>query len=330
MAVQIVFFLCQMTQPLVSIICLCYNHERFLRQALDSVLAQIYPRVEVIVVDDLSKDNSVAIIQEYVAAHPQIHFIQHTQNQGNCRSFNEAFAMSKGEFIIDFATDDVLHPERVAKQVEAFLSLPEKVGVLYTDAELIDEQSKSLGFFYKRDAKGQLIPKPAQGDVFADVLGRYFICPPTMMVRRQVLEEMGGYDTTLAYEDFDFWVRSARNWHYYFLDEALCQRREHARSLSNQVYKPGDRQLQSTIQIIQKAQTLVQTEREKEFLIKRIQYEARHAYFTGNYAEALTLLQLLKAEGGLNVVYRLLQWLTQNRVPLQFVRRWYHHWRYSG
>ncbi|AMM50242.1 glycosyl transferase [Rufibacter sp. DG15C] len=318
-----------MTQPLVSIICLCYNHERFLREALDSVLAQTYPRVEVIVVDDLSLDNSVAIIQEYVAAHPHIQFIQHAQNQGNCRSFNEAFALSKGEFIIDFATDDVLHPERLAKQVAAFETLPEKVGVVYTDAELIDEQSKPLGLFYRRNTKGEIFPKPAQGDVFADVLGRYFICPPTMMVRRQVLQGLGGYDTTLAYEDFDFWVRSARNWHYHFLDEVLCQRREHASSLSNQIYKPGDRQLQSTIQIIQKAQILVQNEREKEALVKRIQYEARHAYFTGNYPEALTLLQMLEDEGGMRPAYRLLKWLTQKRVPLQMFRKWYHLLRYG-
>ena len=319
-----------MTQPLVSIICLCYNHERFLREALDSVLAQTYPQVEVIVVDDLSQDNSVAIIQEYVAAHPHIQFIQHNQNQGNCASFNEAFALSQGEFVIDFATDDVLHPERVAKQVAAFLSLPEKVGVLYTDAELIDEQSKSLGRFYHRDVKGRLSPAPAQGDVFADVLGRYFICPPTMMVRRQVLEELGGYDATLAYEDFEFWVRSARHWHYHFLDEVLCQRREHAHSLSNQVYKPGDRQLQSTIQIIQKARTLIRTRREREALVKRIQYEARHAYFTGNYPEALTLLHALEEEGGMNPVYGLLKWLTQKRVPLQILRRWYKRLRYSS
>ncbi|QHL87299.1 glycosyltransferase [Nibribacter ruber] len=319
-----------MTLPLVSIICLCYNHARFLRQALDSVLAQTYPQIEVIIVDDLSQDDSVAIIEEYVARYPHIQFIQHTQNQGNCRSFNEAFAISKGEFIIDFATDDVLHPERVAKQVAAFQSLPSQVGVIYTDAELIDEQSNSLGKFYQRSANGQLKPFPAQGDVFADVLGRYFICPPTMMVRRAVLEELGGYDSSLAYEDFDFWVRSARHWRYHFLDQVLCQRRMHAASLSRQVYTVGDRQLQSTIQIIQKARLLIQTPAERQALVNRIKYEARHAYFTGNYPEAMVLLNVLEEEGGTSGPYRLLTWLTQKRVPLQFLRRWYYQWRYEG
>ncbi|WP_210487465.1 glycosyltransferase family 2 protein [Rufibacter aurantiacus] len=318
-----------MTSPLVSIICLCFNHAAFLREALDSVLAQTYPNLDILVVDDLSTDHSVEIIEEYVQRYPQIRFIRHTQNQGNCASFNEALQVSQGDFIIDFATDDVLHPERVARQVEAFQQLPASYGVVYTDAELIDEQGASLSFFYTRSAGGNLSPLPAQGEVFAEVLGRYFICPPTMMIRRQVLEELQGYDPALAYEDFDFWVRSARNWQYYFLDQSLCQRRMHAASLSRRVYQKGDKQLASTIKVIQKAQKLVRTPHEKEALRKRIRYEARHAYLTANYPEATQLLRLLEEEQGMTALYRLLQVLTQKQIPLQFIRRWYHRWKYG-
>ncbi|WP_205502740.1 glycosyltransferase family 2 protein [Rufibacter psychrotolerans] len=318
-----------MNQPLVSIICLCYNHAPFLREALDSVLAQTYPHLEVLVVDDLSTDSSVAIIEDYVRQHPHIRFIRHRENKGNCASFNEALHLSKGAFIIDFATDDVLAPERVARQVEAFQQLPPTYGVVYTDAELMDEQSAHLGFFYKRTATGQLTPAPAQGDVFAEVLGRYFICPPTMMMRRQVLEELQGYDPALAYEDFDFWVRSSRNWQYHFLDQVLCKRRMHPRSLSQQVYQKGDRQLASTIQVIQKAQQLVRTPTEREALKTRIKYEARHAYLTANYAEAAQLLALLEQEQGMTLTYQVLRVLVQGRVPLQFLRKWYHRWKYG-
>ncbi|GGK65534.1 glycosyltransferase family 2 protein [Rufibacter glacialis] len=318
-----------MTKPLVSIICLSYNHAAFLRQALDSVLAQTYQNLEVLVVDDLSTDNSVQIIEEYVQRFPRLKFIKHAQNTGNCAAFNEAFRLSTGEFIIDFATDDVLHPDRVARQVDAFQHLPATYGVVYTEAELIDETSAPLGFFYTRSAAGQISPTPVEGDIFAAVLERYFICPPTMMIRRQVLEELGGYDPTLAYEDFDFWVRSSRQWQYHFLDQALCQRRVHPHSLSRKVYQKGDRQLASTIQVIRKAQRLVKNGREQEALQTRIQYEARHAYLTANYPEAAQLLQLLRDEDGLTGSYRLLEVLTKHRVPLQFLRRWYHRWRYG-
>ena len=107
-----------MTEPLVSIICLCYNHAPFLKEALDSVLAQTYSNLEILVVDDVSTDNSVEVIQGYVHRFPEIRFIRHTKNKGNCASFNEAFQISKGRFIIDFATDDVLHHDRVSRQVE--------------------------------------------------------------------------------------------------------------------------------------------------------------------------------------------------------------------
>ncbi|WP_066830930.1 glycosyltransferase family 2 protein [Rufibacter ruber] len=318
-----------MNAPLVSVICLCYNHGRFLRQALDSVLGQTYPNLEILVVDDLSSDDSVAIIEEYVQRYPFIQFLRHRQNKGNCYSFNEAFRWSKGDYVIDFATDDVLHPERVTRQVAAFAALPPDYGVLYTDADLIDEASHLLGRFYQRSKDGALSPAPAQGDVFAQVLSRYFICPPTVMVKRRVLEELNGYDASLAYEDFDFWVRSSRNWKFHFLDQVLCQRRMHPHSLSRQLYKKGDQQLASTIQVIRKAQQLVQNPAERKALQRRIRYEARHAYLTANYRQAAELLSILQEEGGVGASDRVLQQLVRYRVPLQFVRKWYHRWRYG-
>ena len=101
--------------PLVSVVCLCYNHARFLREALDSVLAQTYPNIEVIVVDDCSTDGSVSIIQEYIAKHPYIKFISTGHNRGNTTAFNMGWRASHGAYIIDFATDDALLPERVAQ-----------------------------------------------------------------------------------------------------------------------------------------------------------------------------------------------------------------------
>ena len=133
-----------MPQPLVTIICLCYNHERFLREALDSVLAQTYANLELIVVDDMSTDNSVAIIQEYTRKYPQLNFISTGKNVGNTKAFNLGWRASKGEFVIDFATDDVLLSERVEKQVEAFSKVDQSYGVVYSDAEYINDNSEHL------------------------------------------------------------------------------------------------------------------------------------------------------------------------------------------
>ena len=83
--------------PLVSIICLCYNHAPFLREALDSVLAQTYPHIEVIVVDDCSTDGSVGIIGEYIAKHAEIRFICTGHNRGNTAAFNMGWRASRGQ-----------------------------------------------------------------------------------------------------------------------------------------------------------------------------------------------------------------------------------------
>jgi glycosyltransferase involved in cell wall biosynthesis len=312
------------TLPLVSVICLCYNHERFLAEALDSVLAQTYPRLEIIIMDDCSTDGSVRIIQDYVRKYPQLSFMQSASNQGNTRAFNQAWRAAKGEFIIDFATDDVLLPERVAQQVAAFQQLDDRYGVVYSDAEYIDDSGKHVRYHCQRDAAGKVVSFAPSGDVFRHLLERYFVCPPTMMMRRRVLEDLNGYDEALAYEDFDFWVRSSRRYGYLFLDAITTKRRLHAASMSQQWYKPGDKQLASTIVVCEKAMKLVQTPEEKTALTQRLQYEARHAYLTGNFVEAEMLLEMLRQHAGLGAVYRSIRLLNRFNVNLSFLRRLYH------
>lgn len=310
--------------PLVSIICLCYNHERFLVDALDSVLDQTYPNLEIIIVDDCSTDNSVRIIEEYLQKYPQLTFISTGTNKGNTRAFNTGWRASKGEYIIDFATDDVLLPERVTQQVQAFQQLDASYGVVYTDAEYIDDAGQHLRYHCDRNSAGEVVSFAPSGDIFHHLLGRYFICPPTMMMKRSVLEELGGYDESLAYEDFDFWVRSSRHRNYYFLDAVTTRRRLHAHSLSQQWYKPGSRLVASTVAVCEKALQLVRTPAEKKALTKRLQYEARHAYLTGHYEQSLRFLELLQRHAGIGPVYKAIHLLSRYRVDLGYIRKVYH------
>jgi glycosyltransferase involved in cell wall biosynthesis len=310
--------------PLVTVICLCYNHERFLVEALESVRRQTYPNVEILVVDDASTDSSPQLLQQYARAHPEIRLLLQQQNTGNCRAFNQALAQARGEFIIDFATDDVMLPGRVAAQVQAFAALEPDYGLVFTDAELINEASQKLGYFYKRKADGQLQPAVAVGDVYADVLERFFICAPTLMMRRQVFDKLGGYDETLAYEDFDLLVRAARDFKFYFLDQPLTRRRLHPHQLSKHLYRVGDKQLLSTIRICEKALALNQNERENQALIRRVEGEVRQAFFTRNYPEAELLFALLRQLRPLTGPYRLLEKLNEARVNLSFIHRLYY------
>ena len=74
-----------MSNPIVTIICLCYNQEKFVREALDSAIKQTYTPIQVIIIDDASTDNSKAIIHTFLNNHPEIHFIALNENKGNCR-----------------------------------------------------------------------------------------------------------------------------------------------------------------------------------------------------------------------------------------------------
>ena len=279
--------------PLVSVICLCYNQERFVEEALASVTSQTYSATELIIVDDASTDQSVSVIQRFLKSQPlsdSIKTLFLPQNLGNCKAFNRGMALATGKYIIDFATDDVMLPQRIEQQVGYFETLSANYGVVFTEAEYIDKRGNHLYYHYQNKLK-QWYPPPT-GDVYAQLLSTYFVAGPTMMIRKGVLDNMNGYDEGLAYEDFDFWVRSSRNYHYAYLDQCTTQVRKHATSMSVGWYQPDDPQLHSTYLVCLKAKELNRTKKEKRALAKRVRYELRQAIRGGLWKEAQLLLKL--------------------------------------
>lgn len=316
-------------KPLVSVVCLCYNQARFVEEAINSVRSQTYDNIQLIVVDDASTDNSAAIIQQIVSKHPSIEYLLLPENVGNCAAFNRGLALAKGEFIIDLAADDVFMPERIERQVEFFSTLDASYGVVFTDAIYIDERGKFLREHYAYLFWKKLLKAIPEGDVYRHVLSRYFICSPTMMVRKQVMDELHGYDETLSYEDFDFWVRSSRNYRYAYLDRKLTKVRRSARSMSTGWYRQGDRQLHSTYLVCKKALLLNRTEEDHRALALRLKYELRQSVFSENRAEADQFYIFLRETGRSGVVDRLLWLLNKFRLPLSYLRHWYHRIKYN-
>jgi hypothetical protein len=115
-----------------------------------------------------------------------------------------------------------------------------------------------------------------------------------MMMRRSVLEELNGYDETLAYEDFDFWVRSSRSYKYCFSEEPLVKKRILPGSLSSRQYVPNSSILASTYKVCLKAEKLNRNRQEHLALARRAAYEARQAIISGNFALALKFLLLIE------------------------------------
>lgn len=274
------------TLPKVSVICLCYNHARFVQNTLHSVRSQVYPNVEIIIVNDASTDNSAHMIKEVIEDQPEIQFLDLAENVGNCKAFNLGLSQSHGKYVIDLSCDDELMPDRIEKQVHAFEKLPENYGVLYSDAVYIDEAGNQLSDHFSRFV-------PARGDLYSDLVSRYFIAPPTMMIRKAVLDDLGGYDEQLAYEDFDFWVRSARNWKYDYLPEPLTRIRKTQGSLSSWFYERDSPLMASTLAVCEKIQAMNKTDEESAALARRLTYELKIAGLTGSRTTAHGFYRLL-------------------------------------
>ncbi len=283
------------TQPLVSIICLCYNHKPFIEEAVISALKQSYNNLEIIVVDDFSTDGSQDVIQSLSAKYPEIKVLLLDRNYGNTVAFNRGFELANGSFIIDLATDDVLYPKRVEVGVREFINSEDNMGVHFTNAQLIDKNSEVIRTFYEVDGIGHAKTSPPAGDIYIELIQRFFICPPTMMYRRDVIERLNGYDETLHYEDFDFWIRSSRLFHYLYTDQVLVKRRILPYSHSSSQFKIGSRHMISTYKVCQKIKALNRTEAENRALKKRIRYEMKQCLRWLNPSLFFSYYQLLRS-----------------------------------
>ena len=296
-----------MRLPRVSIILLCYNHEKYVKQSILSVLEHDYENIEFIIVDDCSTDNSAGVIRDAIAGHSGIRFIENKENLGNCKSFNLGFEASSGEFIVDLAADDFMNRGKLSHQVQQFQDLTKDFGVVYSDAKIIDENDQQIGLHSEKIREIGKFKKMPEGDVFKEVIGYFFISAATQLIRREVLEELQGFDENLAYEDYDFWVRSSRNWKYAYSSEILMTLRKLKSGMSAQMYGSDNKMMESTFEVALKAQKLIQSESERKSLINRAAYEMRMCYKYDNKKMLRKWHALYKELGGSNLVYSLLK-----------------------
>ena len=271
--------------PLVTVICLSYNHEKYVVEALNSVLQQKYSPVELIVVDDCSTDKSASIIDNWCLQQNNITFIKNEQNSGNTKSFNKALKIASGDYIIDLAADDVLTHDGIELQVAAFKkSTFKNLGIVYGNAEIINENGSFNSYYFPVNANKNVIKKRETGAVYASVLSSGdSICSVSAMIKKNVYDALNGYDETLNYEDLDFWIRAARLYEFDFIDAVLIKKRIVSNSLSSHFYKKNNKINESTYKILKKAFLLNQTKVEDLALQKRIHFEIIHSFKNRNF-----------------------------------------------
>jgi glycosyltransferase involved in cell wall biosynthesis len=217
--------------PLVSTIVLSYNHSRFVLETLASVQAQTYKATQLIIVDDYSSDDSVAIIEHWLQeTGMRCTFIRHQENQGICKSLNAALAVATGKYISIVASDDVWLLDKIAHQVEIMESQPDQVGVLYSEAFRMDVNGHSLPDTLI--AANWNLPEMPQGQILDTLLQGNFIPGLTTLIRRSCYDKVGLYDENLPWEDWDMWMRIARHYSFLYSPTPSAKYRIHEKSFS--------------------------------------------------------------------------------------------------
>jgi len=242
-------------------------------EALNSVINQTYPNIELLIADDCSGDTSVSVIQNWLKNHSNIYFLANEKNLGNTKTFNQLAQKATGEYIIDLAADDVLLPNCVEKQIETFQKTKyENLGIVYGNLIEIDKNGSSLRNYYTEE------DHPESGDIYKMVIGRTTkICSVSSMVKKSVFEKLGFYDEKLAYEDLDLWVRVSREFDFEYINEVLTYKRETPNSLSSHfLIKNNSRTKKlnaSTFKILNNAYHLNKSKNEHQALLGRIRFE---------------------------------------------------------
>jgi glycosyltransferase involved in cell wall biosynthesis len=283
---------------LVTVICLCYNQEAYVLESLNSVLNQSYPFIELIIVDDCSTDNSKKTILTWLEKNSKIQFIANDTNLGVTKSFNKALKFTQGDYIIDLAADDLLLPECITNQIQAFNNSSfNNLGVVYGNVELISENGSFDSYYFLVDSQKKVVKKRITGDIYSSVLaGGDSICSVSAMIKKSVLDHLDGYDESLAYEDLDFWIRASRMYEFDFIDEIIVKKRIATNSLGTNFYKKNDTRAKkinhSTYLILKKGIKLNRSKKEDLAIQKRIHNEIMHCLKNKNYRLLLKNLEL--------------------------------------
>jgi len=147
--------------PLVSAYVTCFNQVKYVVETLDAVRAQTYPNMELIVCDDCSSDGSQEVIKHWMAQNwPDAVLIEHQKNMGICRTFNDILSVARGKYLAGVAGDDLWLPEKTTWQVDILESSSMQIGVVYSDALIMDDTGVlQPGYYIKNEMPEDILAK---------------------------------------------------------------------------------------------------------------------------------------------------------------------------
>lgn len=177
------------SKPLVSVVIPCYNYGHFLPAAVGGVLSQPGVSVEIIIVDDASPDGSLDIARQLAVADPRISVVAHEQNQGHIATYNDGLGRATGDYVVLLSADDALAPGALARSA-ALMEAHPNVGLVYgyapafeTDTPVARTRVRSWSIWKGEEWIQRICSR-----------GTNLITNPEAMLRRSVMDQLGGYD----------------------------------------------------------------------------------------------------------------------------------------
>jgi glycosyltransferase involved in cell wall biosynthesis len=223
--------------PTVSVIMACHNAEAYVGEAVGSVLAQTSPDLELVVVDDRSTDDSVAVIRALAAADDRVRCLESRVNGGAAAARNRAIAEASGEWLAVLDADDVFLEDKLERQMRLIRGGPESLVLVGTGCHQVDDAGRHLSTHLYPTASARL----------KDHLLRWKPFPPhsSVMYRAAAVRAAGGFDDRFCpSEDYDLWLRLSDTGEFASVDAPLVRYRRHQTNISNAVGSTGYTQLE--------------------------------------------------------------------------------------
>ena len=213
--------------PLVSVVIPAYNATAFLGETLDSVLAQSYTNLEIIVVDDGSTDTTPQLLDSYG---DRIRVLRQA-NAGQAAARNYGAREAHGELLAFLDSDDLWDPDKIARQVALLARFPTALAV-YCDHRTIDAQGQPIA-----SSAALVYPRPSGDILRALLLGPCIITPGLVLLRRRAFDTTSGFDETplmRGHEDYALWLRLATQGSFVYSPDTLVSYRRHNQQATKQ------------------------------------------------------------------------------------------------
>jgi alpha-1,3-rhamnosyltransferase len=222
-----------MSTPLISIFTPVYNHEEYLDDYFRSIIKQTYKNIELILIDDASTDNSLMVIEKWLPKLEErfenLTFISRKENKGLIFNCNESIALANGKYFTGFASDDVMLESNIEEKV-TFLERNTEKAMVCSDVYYGNNLSSKKYTINN--------PKTFENNIFQKLINNgNMIFAPSVVLRKKVLEEIGGYNNKYTFEDYPTWLEITYRYKIGYIRKPLVFYRLSPYSLSRDVEK---------------------------------------------------------------------------------------------